>query len=190
MDAALFIATSSITHSLFKNNNVIETLLKFTSVCSLQSPQEKDLDPSNATTDDRLWQTEMSTMMSVDEETTLPDGIPQWKVFAHNDFYIGLGLAITASLFIGSSFIIKKTALLKASKAGRIRAGEWRELVNGSHDIVSSVASHSLTQTPVVILSLLLQVSEAMDTFVNGFGGSDCHRVSFVFRPLASCVLS
>jgi hypothetical protein len=29
------------------------------------------------------------------------------------DFYIGLGLAISSSLFIGSSFIIKKKALIK-----------------------------------------------------------------------------
>lgn len=29
------------------------------------------------------------------------------------DFYIGLGLAVSSSLFIGSSFIIKKKALIK-----------------------------------------------------------------------------
>ena len=29
------------------------------------------------------------------------------------DFYIGLGLAISSSIFIGSSFIIKKKALIK-----------------------------------------------------------------------------
>lgn len=33
------------------------------------------------------------------------------------DFYIGLGLAVSSSIFIGTSFIIKKKALLKlASK--------------------------------------------------------------------------
>lgn len=29
------------------------------------------------------------------------------------DFYIGLGLAVSSSIFIGSSFIIKKKALIK-----------------------------------------------------------------------------
>lgn len=29
------------------------------------------------------------------------------------DFYIGLGLAVSSSVFIGSSFIIKKKALIK-----------------------------------------------------------------------------
>lgn len=32
------------------------------------------------------------------------------------DFYIGLGLAVSSSLFIGSSFIIKKKALIKLAK--------------------------------------------------------------------------
>ncbi|CAJ0580897.1 unnamed protein product, partial [Mesorhabditis spiculigera] len=34
------------------------------------------------------------------------------------DFYIGLGLAVSSSLFIGSSFIIKKKALLKLAGGG------------------------------------------------------------------------
>ncbi|MFH4977972.1 hypothetical protein AB6A40_004681 [Gnathostoma spinigerum] len=34
------------------------------------------------------------------------------------DFYIGLGLAISSSLFIGSSFIIKKKALIKLATSG------------------------------------------------------------------------
>ncbi|CAL4133679.1 unnamed protein product [Meganyctiphanes norvegica] len=37
--------------------------------------------------------------------------------------YIGLGLSIASSLFIGSSFIIKKKSLLALSKAGGTRAG-------------------------------------------------------------------
>ena len=35
------------------------------------------------------------------------------------DFYIGLALAISSSLFIGSSFIVKKKGLLKLN----VRAG-------------------------------------------------------------------
>lgn len=37
-------------------------------------------------------------------------------------FIIGLGLAISSSIFIGSSFIIKKTALRKLSASGNLRA--------------------------------------------------------------------
>lgn len=33
------------------------------------------------------------------------------------NFYIGLGLAMSSSLFIGSSFIIKKKALIKLAQA-------------------------------------------------------------------------
>ncbi|XP_067009582.2 magnesium transporter NIPA2 [Anabrus simplex] len=39
------------------------------------------------------------------------------------DFYIGLGLAISSSLFIGSSFIIKKKALIRLNRLGALRAG-------------------------------------------------------------------
>ncbi|CAD6185626.1 unnamed protein product [Caenorhabditis auriculariae] len=54
--------------------------------------------------------------------------------FASTDFYIGLGLAVSSSLFIGSSFIIKKKALLKlaggdlsqrASEGGYGYLREW-----------------------------------------------------------------
>ncbi|XP_068208085.1 magnesium transporter NIPA2 isoform X1 [Palaemon carinicauda] len=39
------------------------------------------------------------------------------------DLYIGLGLSISSSVFIGSSFIIKKKSLLALGKAGGTRAG-------------------------------------------------------------------
>ncbi|EFA09585.1 magnesium transporter NIPA2 [Tribolium castaneum] len=38
-------------------------------------------------------------------------------------FYSGLGLAILSSVFIGSSFIIKKLSLLRLSRKGALRAG-------------------------------------------------------------------
>lgn len=37
-------------------------------------------------------------------------------------FVVGLSLAISSSVFIGSSFIIKKVALKKISSAGNVRA--------------------------------------------------------------------
>ncbi|XP_026530530.1 magnesium transporter NIPA2-like [Notechis scutatus] len=41
----------------------------------------------------------------------------------HYEFYVGVGLAITSSLFIGSSFILKKKGLLRLNDRGAIRAG-------------------------------------------------------------------
>lgn len=56
------------------------------------------------------------------------------------DFYIGLGLAISSSIFIGSSFIIKKKALIKlageaeysqrASEGGYGYLREWYIIIN------------------------------------------------------------
>lgn len=42
--------------------------------------------------------------------------------YATREFYIGLALAVSSSIFIGSSFIIKKKALIKLGKSGHIRA--------------------------------------------------------------------
>ncbi|XP_022253537.1 magnesium transporter NIPA2-like [Limulus polyphemus] len=39
------------------------------------------------------------------------------------NFYIGLSLAVSSSVFIGASFIIKKKGLLKISREGKTRAG-------------------------------------------------------------------
>lgn len=39
------------------------------------------------------------------------------------DFYIGLALAVSSSIFIGGSFILKKKGLLRLAKKGAMRAG-------------------------------------------------------------------
>lgn len=39
------------------------------------------------------------------------------------NFYVGLGLAISSSIFIGASFVIKKKGLLKLGVQGQTRAG-------------------------------------------------------------------
>lgn len=39
------------------------------------------------------------------------------------DFYIGLSLATSSSLFIGASFILKKKGLLRLASKGSMRAG-------------------------------------------------------------------
>ncbi|XP_036595747.1 magnesium transporter NIPA2-like [Trichosurus vulpecula] len=42
----------------------------------------------------------------------------------HNNFYIGLSLALTSSIFIGASFILKKKGLLNIASRGSVRAGQ------------------------------------------------------------------
>lgn len=44
------------------------------------------------------------------------------SLYHQKEFYIGLGLAVSSSIFIGSSFIIKKKGLLRLSKKGSLRA--------------------------------------------------------------------
>ncbi|KAI4461056.1 hypothetical protein MML48_5g00008856 [Holotrichia oblita] len=43
--------------------------------------------------------------------------------YTRTDFYIGLGLAISSTVFIGTSFIIKKLALIRLNSFGSVRAG-------------------------------------------------------------------
>uniref|UniRef100_A0A1B0CKY0 Putative magnesium transporter nipa2 n=1 Tax=Lutzomyia longipalpis TaxID=7200 RepID=A0A1B0CKY0_LUTLO len=45
------------------------------------------------------------------------------ELAVQSEFYIGLGLAISSSFFIGSSFIIKKKALIRMTRIGAVRAG-------------------------------------------------------------------
>jgi hypothetical protein len=47
----------------------------------------------------------------------------------------GLALAISSSLFIGASFIIKKKGLKKAGSTG-MRAGEWHVEINVVSEVV------------------------------------------------------
>lgn len=44
------------------------------------------------------------------------------ELYSQIDFYIGVGLAISSCFFIGSSFIIKKKALMRLSRQGEMRA--------------------------------------------------------------------
>lgn len=45
------------------------------------------------------------------------------EINGKTDFYIGLTLALSSSVFIGSSFIIKKISLQRLNKRGCLRAG-------------------------------------------------------------------
>lgn len=53
-------------------------------------------------------------------ETNTPKSLVE--LYSDRDFYIGLGLAISSSFFIGSSFIIKKKALIRLNRLGNLRA--------------------------------------------------------------------
>lgn len=45
------------------------------------------------------------------------------ELYTNREFYIGLGLAVSSSIFIGSSFIIKKKALIRLNhRVGGVRA--------------------------------------------------------------------
>ncbi|XP_073826077.1 magnesium transporter spict [Musca autumnalis] len=44
------------------------------------------------------------------------------ELYGETDFYIGVGLAISSCFFIGSSFIIKKKALMRLNRHGELRA--------------------------------------------------------------------
>lgn len=43
---------------------------------------------------------------------------------SYSGFYTGLGLAVSSSIFIGSSFIIKKKGLLRVAQSSGVRAGK------------------------------------------------------------------
>ena len=50
------------------------------------------------------------------------------------DFWIGFGLAMSSSIFIGTSFIVKKKGLLRVSRNSNQRAGlffAWQRLIEG-----------------------------------------------------------
>ncbi len=58
-------------------------------------------------------------------ETTPPGNMTSTKQENMRDFYIGLGLAVGSSLFIGTSFILKKLGLLRLAKQQSTRAGTY-----------------------------------------------------------------
>lgn len=62
-------------------------------------------------------------MSSIIDPSTSKQSKSFEELYTNHEFYIGLGLAISSSVFIGSSFIIKKIALLRLSKIGCTRAG-------------------------------------------------------------------
>jgi hypothetical protein len=87
--------------------------------------------------------------------------------FNYVDFYIGLTLAILSSVFIGSSFILKKKGLLKLtgsttinSPNAQLRAGKL--FYNEQFQCIE-----------IISLKSFFKLKEAMATLKNGFGGVD-----------------
>ncbi|KAE8625655.1 hypothetical protein XENTR_v10006353 [Xenopus tropicalis] len=87
------------------------------------------------------------------------------------DFYIGLVLAISSSLFIGGSFILKKKGLLRLARSGSMRAGQgghaylkewlwWAGLLSMGAGEVANFAAYAFAPatlvTPLGALSVLV----------------------------------
>ncbi|KAJ1118635.1 hypothetical protein NDU88_006824 [Pleurodeles waltl] len=87
------------------------------------------------------------------------------------DFYIGLVLAISSSLFIGGSFILKKKGLLRLARKGSTRAGQgghaylkeglwWAGLLSMGAGEVANFAAYAFAPatlvTPLGALSVLV----------------------------------
>lgn len=60
--------------------------------------------------------------METPASTNLQEGKITDDLYTQTDFYIGLTLAVSSSIFIGSSFIIKKIGLIRLNKHGSVRA--------------------------------------------------------------------
>lgn len=58
--------------------------------------------------------------MSTDKDRTSLNNLSE--LYNKTEFYIGLSLAVCSSFFIGSSFIIKKKALIQLNRSGHLRA--------------------------------------------------------------------
>ncbi|CAB1418291.1 unnamed protein product [Pleuronectes platessa] len=94
------------------------------------------------------------------------------------DFYIGLSLALSSSLFIGASFILKKKGLLRLASKGSMRAGQggyaylkewlwWAGLISMGTGEAANFAAYAFAPatlvTPLGALSVL--VSAVLSTY-------------------------
>ncbi|KAM9376642.1 magnesium transporter NIPA2 [Pholidichthys leucotaenia] len=87
------------------------------------------------------------------------------------DFYIGLSLAVSSSIFIGASFILKKKGLLRLASKGSMRAGQgghaylkewlwWAGLISMGAGEAANFAAYAFAPatlvTPLGALSVLV----------------------------------
>lgn len=99
----------------------------------------------------------LSPMDGTFNETSLR---PSKPAGSHYQPYIGLALAVSSNIFIGSSFILKKKGLLKLAAKGVPRAGKQRSCwawLDGSSTSYVSIAIqflHDSSQIPNEVLPL------------------------------------
>ncbi|XP_031845234.1 magnesium transporter spict [Nomia melanderi] len=98
------------------------------------------------------------------------------KLYDKTDFYIGLGLVISSSVFIGASFIIKKKALIHLQRRGAVRASSggfgylrewmwWAGLLSMGVGEAANFAAYAFAPaslvTPLGALSVLISAALA-----------------------------
>ena len=82
-----------------------------------------------------------------------PPGLTPPTSSGTNDQVIGLGLAISSSVFIGASFVIKKRGLRQAGSTG-LRAGKLSTLPS----VYSMEISHGITMAHVCLMHALQNI--------------------------------
>lgn len=82
------------------------------------------------------------------------------------DFYIGLGLAMTSSIFIGGSFILKKKGLLRLARKGSMRAGKLYPIGIRSTQITHTLGFFAYGST-VFMLCEYIRTFELFKRFLN-----------------------
>ncbi|XP_031563511.1 magnesium transporter NIPA2-like [Actinia tenebrosa] len=94
------------------------------------------------------------------------------------DFYTGLGLAISSSLFIGTSFIVKKKGLLRVAERSGVRAGqggyaylkEWLWWAGMISMIVGEIANFSAYAfAPAILVTPLGALSVLVSAILSGY---------------------
>lgn len=114
------------------------------------------------------------------------------KLYDTTDFYIGLGLAIGSSGFIGASFIVKKKALIRLQRGGAVRASSggfgylkewiwWAGLLSMGTGEAANFAAYAFAPaslvTPLGALSVLvsaLLASKYLNEKLNLLGKIGC----------------
>ncbi|KAF2899051.1 hypothetical protein ILUMI_07119 [Ignelater luminosus] len=112
--------------------------------------------------------------------------------YDETDFHVGLFLAISSSIFIGSSFIIKKKALIQINRAGSLRAGSggfgylkewmwWMGFLSMGIGEAANFAAYAFAPaslvTPLGALSVLVSAvlsSKFLDERLNLIGKLGC----------------
>lgn len=96
------------------------------------------------------------------------------ELYNQTEFYIGLGLAVSSSFFIGSSFIIKKKALIQLNRTGHLRASAggfgylkqwlwWAGLITSTniHFTNNKTRKHRYLYILIFFLSFSVGIGEA-----------------------------